>query len=79
MKQYMQIRNHGQICEVMGTNATGGVMLRNPNGNRALTFHKNAIEPAPHGQYVFCAFCHAPMMLSPTHPYCCPYCQERAA
>ena len=63
MAEYMRIKNLGQICEVMGYNSFGSVLLKNPNHGRDLVFHPDGLEPAPHGQYQACWMCQSPMLI----------------
>ena len=63
MTEYLRIKNLGQICRVVGRNAAGAALLKNPNSGRDELFHQNAVEPAPHGQYQACWMCQSPMLI----------------
>jgi len=76
MPEYLRIKNVGQICRVVGRNAHGGVILKNPNSGRNELFHPSAVESVQHGQYLHCWMCRAPLLISVAHPHAHPVCSD---
>lgn len=64
MTEWVIIKNHGQVCEVIDRNAAGGILLRNPNHGKTLIFHPGAVEPIPQGQFIHCWNCQCPILLT---------------
>lgn len=60
--EFLRIKNLGEICEVIGRNHHGAVLLRNRTGHN-LWFNQSGVEPCQHGQYIHCWHCSAPILL----------------
>ncbi len=63
MTDWVQIINHGQMCQVLGQNAQGALLLKNTDGCNHL-FAPEAVLPAQVGQYTSCWSCRCPVFIN---------------
>lgn len=70
---YVQLKNNGAVCELIGTNIHGASLIRNNHG-KDLLFNQGAFKPAPYGQYCACKYCHSPVLTHGSASIVCKFC-----